>query len=138
MHDEMRECPTGTAGTVWFKTASPFEYFNDPARTKRLSLEDCIELALKHNLDLQIDRYNPEISLYALRADYAPYDPILSLSGSLLVTLSAQLDLRASDSGQGQRAGVVNRKYATSVSIGRFENNALTGSADENIATLHV
>src|SRR5438034_8567616 len=62
----------------------------------------------------------------------------MPLTGSLLVTLSAQLDLRASDSGQGQRAGVVNRKYATSVSIGRFENNALTGSADENIATLHV
>ncbi len=58
-----------------------FGQTNDPARTKRLSLEDCIELALKHNLDLQIDRYNPEISLYALRADYAPYDPILSLSG---------------------------------------------------------
>src|SRR2546430_2263030 len=62
----------------------------------------------------------------------------MPLTGSLLVTLSAQLDLRASDSGQGQRAGVVNRKHATSVSIGRFENNALTGSADENIATLHV
>ena len=26
-------CPTGTPGTVWFKTATPFEYFNDPAKT---------------------------------------------------------------------------------------------------------
>ena len=33
LDDEMRECPTGTAGTLWFKTATPFEYFNDPART---------------------------------------------------------------------------------------------------------
>src|SRR5579871_6108871 len=30
----MRDCPTGTPGTVWFKTATPFEYFNDPGRTR--------------------------------------------------------------------------------------------------------
>jgi outer membrane protein TolC len=57
-----------------------FGQTNDPAKVKRLSLEDCIELALKHNLDLQIDRYNPEISLYSLQADYSSYDPVLSLS----------------------------------------------------------
>jgi len=34
LDENMRECPVGTAGTVWFKTASAFEYFNDPARTK--------------------------------------------------------------------------------------------------------
>ena len=33
LDDNMKECPTGTAGTVWFKTASPFEYFSDPERT---------------------------------------------------------------------------------------------------------
>jgi long-chain acyl-CoA synthetase len=33
LDQNMQECPTGTAGTVWFKTASPFEYFNDPERT---------------------------------------------------------------------------------------------------------
>src|SRR6478609_6119059 len=54
---------------------------NDPAKVRRLSLEDCIEMASKHNLDLQIDRYNPEFQLYSLRADYAPYDPLLSLTG---------------------------------------------------------
>ena len=30
---EMRPCPTGTPGTLWFKTASPFEYFSDPVKT---------------------------------------------------------------------------------------------------------
>src|ERR1700761_4004453 len=30
LDEEMRPCPTGTPGTVWFKTASPFEYFNAP------------------------------------------------------------------------------------------------------------
>ena len=34
LDDAMQECPTGTAGTLWFKTATPFEYFNDPVRTK--------------------------------------------------------------------------------------------------------
>ena len=31
--DAMREQPVGTAGTLWFETATPFEYFNDPAKT---------------------------------------------------------------------------------------------------------
>jgi long-chain acyl-CoA synthetase len=30
---EMRPCPAGTPGTIWFKTATPFEYFNDPQKT---------------------------------------------------------------------------------------------------------
>ena len=30
---QMNPCPTGTPGTLWFKTATPFEYFNDPVKT---------------------------------------------------------------------------------------------------------
>jgi long-chain acyl-CoA synthetase len=30
---DMKPCPKGTPGEIWFKTATPFEYFNDPART---------------------------------------------------------------------------------------------------------
>jgi outer membrane protein TolC len=52
-----------------------------PANVRQLSLHDCIELALKHNLDLQFDRYDPQISFYGLRADYGAYDPVLTLSG---------------------------------------------------------
>jgi long-chain acyl-CoA synthetase len=33
LDENMKECPTGTAGTVWFKTGSAFEYFNDPQKT---------------------------------------------------------------------------------------------------------
>jgi long-chain acyl-CoA synthetase len=36
----MQECPVGTPGTVWFKTASDFEYFNDPTRTKEARSPD--------------------------------------------------------------------------------------------------
>jgi outer membrane protein TolC len=48
---------------------------------RKISLEDCIETALKHNLDLQIKRVNPEISRFTLEAVYGAYDPNLSASG---------------------------------------------------------
>lgn len=54
---------------------------NAPAAVRQLSLEDCIELALKHNVDLQIDRYNPAIALYTLKTAYGGWDPSLSASG---------------------------------------------------------
>jgi long-chain acyl-CoA synthetase len=40
LDETMTECPTGTAGTVWFKTASPFEYFSDPERTREARSPD--------------------------------------------------------------------------------------------------
>ncbi|MEM7468355.1 MAG: AMP-binding protein, partial [Pseudomonadota bacterium] len=33
MDDEMNEVATGDTGTVWFKTATPFEYFNDTEKS---------------------------------------------------------------------------------------------------------
>jgi long-chain acyl-CoA synthetase len=33
LDDDMKELPVGTPGTLWFETATPFEYFNDPAKT---------------------------------------------------------------------------------------------------------
>src|SRR5882724_4750309 len=40
LDENMQPCAKGTAGTVWFKTASPFEYFNDPNRTKEARSPD--------------------------------------------------------------------------------------------------
>ena len=34
LDENMQPAPKGTPGEIWFKTASPFEYFNDPERTK--------------------------------------------------------------------------------------------------------
>jgi len=31
---EMQPLPKGTPGEIWFRTATPFEYFNDPERTR--------------------------------------------------------------------------------------------------------
>ena len=33
LDDEMKPLPPGQSGTLWFKTATPFEYFNDPGKT---------------------------------------------------------------------------------------------------------
>jgi len=45
------------------------------------TLEDFIQLAIQHNLDVQVERYNPQLSLYDLRIAYAGYDPAFSISG---------------------------------------------------------
>ncbi len=34
LDDDMNELPQGVPGTLWFTTASEFQYFNDPAKTK--------------------------------------------------------------------------------------------------------
>jgi len=51
------------------------------AAMRAMSLEDCIQEALQHNLDVQIERTAPQISLYTLRAGYGGYDPTFSFSG---------------------------------------------------------
>lgn len=38
-------------------------------------------MVLSHNLELKIDRYDPEIQLYTLNGSYGAYDPNFSLSG---------------------------------------------------------
>ena len=40
LDENMQECPTGTPGQVWFRTATPFEYFNDPEKTKEARSPD--------------------------------------------------------------------------------------------------
>jgi long-chain acyl-CoA synthetase len=40
LDDAMREVPVGETGKIWFRTASPFEYFNDPVRTAEVHSPD--------------------------------------------------------------------------------------------------
>jgi len=53
----------------------------DVAATRAMSLADCIQEAVTHNFDVQVQRYNPQISLYELYADYGGYDPTFNISG---------------------------------------------------------
>ncbi len=58
--------------------------FAQPTNTtavRPLTLEDCLQVALEHNLDIKIQRYNPELMRYALSTAKWAYDPALSMSG---------------------------------------------------------
>ena len=63
------------------QTNPTLEATNLLAGARRMSLQDCIQQALTHNFDVQIQRYNPEISLYNLRGVYSGWDPTFSFSG---------------------------------------------------------
>jgi hypothetical protein len=55
---------------------------------RSLSLEECYKMALEHNLDVQIQRLNPEIAKYNISHAYAGYDPTLNMSGTHNFNLS--------------------------------------------------
>jgi len=40
LDEAMQPLPTGAPGTLWFKTASPFEYFKDPDKTQEARSQD--------------------------------------------------------------------------------------------------
>jgi len=55
---------------------------NAEVPVRSLSLQECWQLALKHNFDVRIERYNPQIADYALRMLYGAYDPSLYSAAS--------------------------------------------------------
>jgi len=59
------------------------------ADTKKVSLEDCIQMALEHNLDVKIQRYTPLLNKYALAASYSVYEPTLRFGASHTVATDA-------------------------------------------------
>jgi outer membrane protein len=71
-----------TALAAVAQTSPTLEATNTVVGGRRMSLQDCIAEALKHNFDVQINRYNPQIDLYRLRSDYGGYDPAFNLSGT--------------------------------------------------------
>jgi outer membrane protein len=76
--------PTATpaAGTTTATNQSATVLRDLTRKTRVLSLPDCISLALQHNFDIQIQRYNPQIEQYALRSLYGAYDPTLTLTAA--------------------------------------------------------
>jgi outer membrane protein TolC len=61
---------------------SPSAVQGTAARTRAISLQEAVDLALQHNLDLQIQRFVPEIARYNLQQAYGGYyDPVAFASG---------------------------------------------------------
>ena len=50
--------------------------------SKALSLSQCVQIALEHNLDVKIARYGPEIAQHNVSLAYAAYEPILEVAGT--------------------------------------------------------
>ncbi len=50
--------------------------------TRALTIEDCIKLALAHNLDIQIQEFNPRIDQFTLNAVYGAYEPVFNFTGT--------------------------------------------------------
>jgi outer membrane protein TolC len=46
---------------------------------RSISLEECLEMALKHNLDIQISKLNPEIQRSILEFSKGVYDPTITI-----------------------------------------------------------
>jgi len=66
------------------------------------SLQDCIQQALEHNLELRIERYNPALALYNLQGAQGAYDPVFGASGQHDYSKSGQTLFQGSFSIPGQ------------------------------------
>lgn len=53
-----------------------------------LTLEQCLQLALQNNLDIQLQRYNPLLAQYTLNGDYAAWEPVFNFSAAKNYTSS--------------------------------------------------
>lgn len=85
--------------------------------TQELSLRDCIELALKNNLRLEVDRITPELSRYSLQLSLMAFDPSFRLSS----------DFSTSSSPGGVDAQ--NRPFAGTESKVQSFSSGISGSA---------
>lgn len=56
--------------------------------TRTISLQEAIDMALQHNLDVQIQRYLPDIARFDLQGAWGAYDPTLFASGQHNYSLS--------------------------------------------------
>jgi outer membrane protein TolC len=52
----------------------------DVSPTRAMSLADCVQEAVSHNFDVQVERFSPQIALFGLNSAYSGYDPLFSFS----------------------------------------------------------
>jgi len=86
--------------------------------TRVLGLQDCIKLALEHNLDIQIQKYNPIINQYAINFDLGAYEPTFSM------TAQKTYDDRPSLPGIDPKSGL---PFTSSIGEANTYNPAISG-----------
>lgn len=55
---------------------------SETRKTRVLTIQEAIQLALEHNLDIQITRYLPQFDQYALNIAFAAWEPAFNFSAS--------------------------------------------------------
>lgn len=88
-----------------------------PEPTRSLSLDDCVQMALNHNLDVQIQRINPVIDRFTLESSRGSYDP----------TWSSTIDesFRKSDVQINPQLGILTGGDETTTEFGRTGINGV-------------
>jgi len=72
--------PAGLEMTPEFMATLVQDQEEDDRDELELSLLDAIELAVRHNLAVQVSRYNQDISFEGITSSRAPFDPIVSFT----------------------------------------------------------
>jgi outer membrane protein TolC len=75
--------------TVQTNTVQTNTVQTNAVQVRKMSLEDCIAVSLGHNLDIEIQRYNPDLAFYTLESTYGAYDPVLSAAAEHDYTVQA-------------------------------------------------
>src|SRR5436190_17964896 len=91
-HAKGSDHPSATLGFKPVFKPLPGPYSDNTPGTQAISLQDCFQQALEHNLELSVERYNPVNSLYAVRAAQGDYDPVFVVSGDHRYSESAGTD----------------------------------------------
>jgi outer membrane protein TolC len=112
-----------------FLTLAASAQTNNPAgaNTRPLTMEESIDMALHHNFDVQIQRFDPRLALYTLQMAYGGYDPQFTASGEHDYTRTASLTNTPPDV---ERSDVLNAGLNGSLPWGMSYN--LQGNLSDN------
>ncbi len=128
------------AGTAWAQTpaapqASPAA--QAPA-TLRLSVDEAVQMALDNNVDLRVDRLDPQISDASVAAAYGVFKPTLQTSlnsnnqllppSSFLFPIATTNDVVSSNAGIGQRLPWFGTTYSLSWTTTHTNSNSILNS----------
>ncbi|MBI4663805.1 MAG: TolC family protein [Verrucomicrobia bacterium] len=88
MFDELEEIPQAPAPMQFTRILFPIalavawtvQAQNPAPNVREITLQEAIQMALEHNLDVKIQAINPRIAELNLKASYAMYEPTLSFA----------------------------------------------------------
>src|SRR4051812_16581872 len=80
---------TATNAPSNISTNAPLTANTATLPTRQISLSDVIQMAMQSNLDIQFQRYNPEIAQFGLSESLAVYEPSFRTTASRSMNKSA-------------------------------------------------